>query len=145
VFACPQRLVVTPCPNVVSFVNLCGYQLSEVSLANATGKFRCVPKNGLTARVVRPSRPSAQKKFSIARLKGKIDFGIISIRDDEYLAVLDRFRADGFADGRRQYEVGTVNSLNKTRYRFAAVRLLDQGQGSAHDVIRIVITPRARR
>ena len=47
-------------------------------------------------------------RVDLKSLKGKIDFAIISIREDEFLAVLERFAPDSYAWGDQRYEVGSV-------------------------------------
>src|SRR5262249_14421220 len=66
--------------------------------------------------------------------KGKIDFGVISIREDEFLAVLERFAPDRYAMGSQRYEIGTVPTNGGGCYNFAAVRCVEQGQGQAQKV-----------
>lgn len=66
-------------------------------------------------------------------VKGKIDFGFISIREDEFIAVLERFGPDRYAMGNQRYEIGTVPS-NDGYYTFAAVRCIEQGEGQAQKV-----------
>ncbi|MEU8365355.1 hypothetical protein AB0C27_56020 [Nonomuraea sp. NPDC048882] len=72
-------------------------------------------------------------------LKGQVDFGVITIREDEFEAVLDRFKPNLHEAGRQRYELGTTAAKNGSEYTFAAVRTADQGQGhaqkSAHDLI----------
>jgi nucleoside phosphorylase len=67
-------------------------------------------------------------------LKGKIDFGIISIREDEFIAVLERFDPVHHAMGNQRYEIGTVRSNGGGYYNIAAVRCVDQGRGLAQKV-----------
>jgi nucleoside phosphorylase len=73
-------------------------------------------------------------RVDLESVKGKIDFGIISIREDEFLAVLERFAPDSYALGNQRYEIGSVRSKGGGHYNFAAVRLLEQGQAQAQKV-----------
>jgi nucleoside phosphorylase len=66
--------------------------------------------------------------------KGKIDFGVISIRQDEFIAVLKRFAPDQYAMGSQRYEIGTLRTNDGGYYNFAAVRCPEQGQGLAQKV-----------
>ncbi|MFP2926354.1 tetratricopeptide repeat protein [Pyxidicoccus sp. 3LG] len=64
-------------------------------------------------------------------VKGKVDFGIITILDDEFLAVLDRFPAEGRVTGRRQYNLRRVPLSGGASYRVAVVCCIEQGTGEA--------------
>ena len=66
--------------------------------------------------------------------KGKIDFGVISIREDEFVAVLERFAPDQYAMGSQRYEIGRVRTNGGGYYTVAAVRCVEQGQGHAQKV-----------
>lgn len=72
--------------------------------------------------------------IDIKELKGQLDFGIISIREDEFEAVLQRFSPTDYAVGRRRYEIGMVSTANGGYYRYAAVRLPEPGEGMAQRV-----------
>lgn len=80
-------------------------------------------------------------KIDITELRGKVDFGIISIREDEYLAVFDRLQpSDSSLGGRRTYDIGAINNAEqKGHYRYALVRTISQGEGVAQDVARDMI------
>lgn len=69
-----------------------------------------------------------------SEIKGQIDFGIITIREDEFRAVLKRFPKRSVAKGRRHYNVGDVDARNGDRYTTAVVRCLEQGIGEAQNV-----------
>lgn len=68
-----------------------------------------------------------------------IDFGIITIREDEYLAVFDRLKPKNSADGRRSYDVGSIQTDNGDLYKFALIRAIGQGEGTAQNVARDLI------
>lgn len=78
-------------------------------------------------------------RIAIRDIKDKIDFGIITIREDEYLAVFDRFKPLVTSQGRRTYDIGTVNAIDGGIYRFALIRAIAQGEGTAQDVARDMI------
>lgn len=72
-----------------------------------------------------------------AAWKGKVDFGIITIREDEFEAVLQRF-PDKIAtvSYQRRYRLRRLE-LNATEaYTIAVVRCIEQGNGEAHAVAR---------
>jgi nucleoside phosphorylase len=73
-------------------------------------------------------------RVDLESFKGKIDFGIISIREDEFLAVLERFAPDSYALGDQRYEIGTVRSKGGGYYTVAAVRCMEQGRAHAQKV-----------
>jgi len=75
----------------------------------------------------------------IESLRGKVAFGLITIREDEAEAILDRFEAPDSALGRADYDIGIVTTLKGTEHQFALVRCSQTGQGqaqrAAHDLI----------
>lgn len=60
-------------------------------------------------------------------LKGKVDIGIITIREDENRAILDRFPTEQFASGRQTYSISTLQTGNGDEYIIASVRCPEQG------------------
>ncbi len=74
-----------------------------------------------------------------ADLKGQIDFGIISIRDDEFKAVLQRFSKKAMIEGQRRYVLSECETINKNVYKIACVRSIRQGNITAQDVARDMI------
>ncbi len=77
----------------------------------------------ITATLAGSPRPPGQSGFGVAwslreqgnptrvdleSFKGRIDFGIISIREDEFRAVLDRFAPDRYAMGSQRYAICTL-------------------------------------
>ena len=62
----------------------------------------------------------------VESFKGKTDFGIISIREDEFLAVLERFAPDRYAMGSQRYEIGRVRTNGGGYYTVAAVRCVHE-------------------
>jgi nucleoside phosphorylase len=75
----------------------------------------------------------------MARQHGLVDFAIITIREDEYEAVYDKFAPSGTLRKQRRYEVGAVPTAKGGYHRFAIVRCLGQGEAIAQDVTRDVI------
>lgn len=72
--------------------------------------------------------------------KGKIDFAIITIREDENKAVLKRFPSEEFYKGRqRSYAISRVPLSNDSYYLVAIIRSIEQGEGAAQDTARDLI------
>lgn len=63
-----------------------------------------------------------------------VDVGIITVREDEFMAVLQRFqKRDHLTGGRRFYDVATVDSKDGPPVRVAICKSLRAGQSSARD------------
>ncbi len=75
----------------------------------------------------------------LADVQGKVDFGIITIREDEFEAVLTRFPAAGRVSGRRHYNLRRVELPGGGAYLGAVLRCIEQGNGeaqsAAHDLL----------
>lgn len=76
----------------------------------------------------------------VADVKGKVDFGILTIREDEFEAVLQRFpRYATVSDGRRPYNLRIVETGASRPYIVAVIRSVEQGnadaQGAARDLL----------
>lgn len=78
-------------------------------------------------------------KINSTKLKGKIDFGIITIREDEFDAVLKRFPHIATIEGRRLYSLSKLKNFNDTEYTIASVRCVEQGNGEGQSVARDLI------
>lgn len=97
-------------------------------------------------RVRQPAPPKAVapqerpfKLLPLPELQGKIDFAIITIRDDEYEAVLDRFAPEPSYAGDRRYVISRVQLAGSDYYQVAIARSTDQGEGPAQDLARDMI------
>jgi nucleoside phosphorylase len=66
--------------------------------------------------------------------KGKVDFAIITIRSDEYRAVLKRFPTQIIARGEWDYSISQLQSFDGHAYTVAVVRCLRQGTNYAQRV-----------
>ncbi len=67
--------------------------------------------------------------------RGKVDFGILTIREDEMDAVLERFPDEiGIASGDRQYNLRRLELEGGDTYTVAIVRCAGQGNGEAQQV-----------
>jgi nucleoside phosphorylase len=94
------------------------------------------------AAVSRPSQLGAGK-----RLPRMVDIGILTIRDDEFRAVLGAFpnRAGTYKGVSREYSLRHADAGNGARYTVAALRLVEQGHGEAQDAARDLIDDLAPR
>ena len=70
-----------------------------------------------------------------------IDIGIVTIREDEFRALLQAFADDpGIHRGRhREYALRTADAGNGARYRIAILRQIEQGNGEAQEAARDLI------
>jgi nucleoside phosphorylase len=80
-----------------------------------------------------------QKEIKANELKGKIDFGIITIREDEFESVLKRLPTEALIKGRQTYAFSRLQTDNDDEYLIASVRCPEQGnaqgQTVAHNLI----------
>lgn len=74
------------------------------------------------------------KQINASELKGKIDFGIITIRVDESEAVLQRFPHETIIKGRQIYALSSFTTTNDDDYLIASVRCAEQGNLHAQQV-----------
>ena len=77
--------------------------------------------------------------MEINEIKGKVDFGIITIREDEFKAVLKRFKPKDFVEGNRGYRLSRVKTVMSEEYLIAIVRCPEKGEGEAQNVARDLI------
>src|SRR5262245_34054316 len=72
-------------------------------------------------------------------VKGKIDFAIITVREDEFKAVLERFPAGQDVEGRRTYSLTRLPVSEDSEYLIATARSIEQGESAAQDLARDMI------
>ncbi|MFY9224124.1 MAG: hypothetical protein WAQ98_15745 [Blastocatellia bacterium] len=73
--------------------------------------------------------------------KGKIDFALITIRDDEHRAVLARFPSQGIIEGTWDCSLSKINIIESNEYYNVAVaRCAEKGTGDAQYVANCLIT-----
>lgn len=77
--------------------------------------------------------------LSYSDVRGAIDFGILTVRADEYKALLDHFPDRQTVKGRAYYEYSQVDIAGGDRVGVAVARCLEQGQGPAGDAARDLI------
>jgi nucleoside phosphorylase len=88
----------------------------------------------------------AENEHSISGAS-KADIGILTIRDDEFRAVLGVFpdKAGVFKGTNREYTLRHADAGNGERYTIAVLRLVEQGHGEAQDAARDLIDDLAPR
>jgi nucleoside phosphorylase len=70
-----------------------------------------------------------------------VDIGILTIRDDEFRAVLQVFDEDHdiYKSRHREYTLRTADAGQGARYRLAILRQIEQGNGEAQEAARDLI------
>jgi nucleoside phosphorylase len=76
---------------------------------------------------------------SASDVRGSVDFGILTVRADEYTAVLGHLPRRETVQGRAFYEFSRVSTAGGGQAGVAVARCLEQGQGAAHDAARDLI------
>ncbi len=74
------------------------------------------------------------QKIQIENLKGKIDFGIITIREDEFEAILDFFGKHYYTDGNQKYVISEITSNSGDKLWISIVRCIEQGTGEGQRI-----------
>jgi nucleoside phosphorylase len=86
---------------------------------------------GSAATAARSEQPGPKVFRKSALLKGKVDFAILTIREDECNAVLDRFKPQDHVEGQRRYEAGELTSISGRKLSVVVARCVKQGEGEA--------------
>ncbi len=69
---------------------------------------------------------------SIEEIRGQVDFAVLTIRDDEFRAVLDRFKPTRTVlGGKLIYEFATLTNQHGDEITVVISRTIDQGHGAA--------------
>lgn len=71
------------------------------------------------------------EKIDIQEIKGKTWFGIITIRNDEFEAVLRQFKPRWIAHGESHYNIAKIENELDEQYYVAIVKQPEQGHGDA--------------
>ena len=71
--------------------------------------------------------------LNASEVRGSVDFGILTIRPDEYTAVLDRLRGHETVLGRSFYEFVRIDLDVGGQCGVAVARCPEQGHGSAQN------------
>ena len=64
-------------------------------------------------------------------IKGQVDFAIITIREDEFRAALQRFPPVDLVDGERRYSLSSATLKTGETRSVVVVRTSEQGEGEA--------------
>jgi nucleoside phosphorylase len=67
----------------------------------------------------------------LSTVSGQIDFGIITIRADEFRAVIDQFQPKWLVKGERHYRIAAFSTSTGFEYSAAIIRTPEQGENSA--------------
>jgi nucleoside phosphorylase len=90
-----------------------------------------------------PATPTTGRRrpsMRIDEIRGNVDVGIITIREDEFRAVLQRLTSrSSVAGGRQLYDYARVTTHSSEALGVAVVRCLEQGQGDAQSVTQELI------
>jgi nucleoside phosphorylase len=81
-----------------------------------------------------PKEESESKTAASAGIQ--VDFGIITIREDEFKAALDFFKPTSTHSAAREYNLAEVETISAGRYRVAIVRCVEPGTGEAQEITR---------
>jgi nucleoside phosphorylase len=79
------------------------------------------------------------KELPIGEARDLVDIGIITMKDEEFAAVLKRFPAEEMTIGRSIYPLSTFSDSNNQHHHAAIVRTAEQGDISAHFAVRALI------
>jgi len=87
--------------------------------------------------------PSAKSiSLSIDDVRGKVDFGIVTVRADEFQAVLSQLQGRQLVDGPKQkqiYQYARVSTVTRREVGVAVARTISQGQAAAESLTRDMI------
>ncbi|MBZ5531326.1 MAG: hypothetical protein LAO20_07840 [Acidobacteriia bacterium] len=84
---------------------------------------------------------NSEADLDATALKGQIDIGIVTVREDEFDHMLDRFPSRRHAEGKnRLYEYAEIKTRRSEQLGIAIARCPEQGQGPASAVANDMIT-----
>jgi len=76
-----------------------------------------------------------KENMNISDIKGKVDIGIITIREDEFLAVIKRFKnRNTVSGGKNLYEFSRISLKPEKEFGVVITRCIEQGQEKAQAV-----------
>ena len=97
-------------------------------------------------RLMKSLRADSQESIVASSLRGQVDIGIITIREDEFEAMLDRFPTRRHVKGTgSDYQYSKVHTKAEEELRVVVARSPEQGQGAAQALASIMITDLAPR
>jgi len=78
--------------------------------------------------------------LDISNIKGKVDIGIITIREDEFSAVLKRFKdRNPVTGGKNFYDFSRISAKSEKELGVVITRIIERGQGKAQAIARNMI------
>ena len=96
--------------------------------------------------VMKALRAGSQDSLDAGSLRNQIDIGIITIREDEFEAMLDRFPARRHVTGTgSEYQYAKMQTKASEELRIAVARSPEQGQGAAQALASSMIVDLAPR
>lgn len=96
--------------------------------------------------VMKSLRTDSQASLTAGSLRGQIDIGIITIREDEFESMLDRFPARRHVRGSgSDYQYSKVQTKADEELRVVVARSPEQGQGAAQALASCMMTDLAPR
>lgn len=87
----------------------------------------------------------APTRRSGSQYRGKVDFGIVTIREDECTAVLSRFAKVTTEEQRRRYRIRSLALPGGSAYTLAVLRCVEQGNTDALNATRDLLEDLAPR
>jgi nucleoside phosphorylase len=97
-------------------------------------------------RLMKSLRADSHESLAASSVKGHIDIGIITIREDEFEAMLDRFPTRRQVKGTASdYQYSKIQTKAKEELRVAIARSPEQGQGAAQALATSMIADLAPR
>lgn len=97
-------------------------------------------------RAMKSLRADSQEDIAASSLRGHVDIGIITIREDEFEAMLDRFQSRRHVKGTgSDYQYSRVQTQADEELRVVVARSPAQGQGAAQALASSMITDLAPR
>ena len=101
---------------------------------------RALTRANVSTRRVNGRASRRLKKVAPENLRGTIHYGIITIRDDEFGAVLGKFRPRYLCIGEGHYNIAEFTGIEGRKFRAAIMRTTEQGHGQAQHAAEQMIT-----
>jgi nucleoside phosphorylase len=73
-------------------------------------------------------------------IKGKIDYAIITMKKEEFEAVLDRFPGKNVLGGNRNYRISEIQTINDQKYLVAVTRCNAQANLESLSITKDIIS-----
>lgn len=114
----------------IKFRNQLNKRIPDYNLTNETTKLTEKSDN----------KDSASMKRITENLKGKVDYAIITVRQDEFEAVINRFSIKGDYHGERIYNIANLIDKKNNNLLISIVRTHEQGQAEAQNITNDIIS-----